>query len=64
VRHLITGPRRLSTAPFHDAVEGFEVSPSLTVLKEVRRLHRRNLFRHGGGNELIDAGSFFMLIIT
>jgi hypothetical protein len=59
-RHLISCARRLATAPFHDAVEGSEVSPSLTVLKKMRRLQCRNLFRHSGGDELVDAGSFFL----
>src|ERR1700678_4155700 len=59
-RHLVASTRRLPTPPFHDPVEGFEIGPGLTLLKERRCLKRRNLFRHGRGDELVYAGSFFL----
>jgi hypothetical protein len=56
---LVARARRLSTAPFHDAVKSFEVRTSFAILEEAAGFERGNLFGHGHGNELVDAGSLF-----
>jgi len=59
-RHLIASARRLSAAPFHNAVKSFEVRASLALLKKARGFERGNLFRNSRRNELVHAGSFFL----
>ena len=61
---LISGARRLSTAPFHDAVKSFETGASLAILKKTGCFKRRNFFRHSHRDELVNTGTFFLLILS
>src|SRR5579863_9251747 len=54
-RQLIVSARFASSAPPHDLIERFEVCPRPPVHEELRRLKRRDLFRHRRRHKLIDA---------
>src|SRR3989304_6912527 len=59
-RHFIIFAGRLSATPLHDPVESLEICPRSPILKEARRLQSRNLLRHGGSYELIQARSVLL----
>ena len=54
-RHYIIESGRLADLALHQTVEGGEIGAGAALGKEFRGAQRRELFRHRGRDELVDA---------